>query len=336
MKFRKLFAALIMIATLTGCTNENTTNSKKEDDTMKEILKDTSFETGFDLMTTSTTNGRALSAYLDYNGEAKDSNITPHPWQMSQWWTPYDFKNANFKKNNDGSFEYENESRHIKVNLKEKELTMDLNSYTEYQKLFGHSRNGNENWSHLLIEQNIENAPKIIDLKHVYASLEFSINEATDLDPGQNVPAAQFLWYFTITDPKNGNTAYESENGGKRNQFMWFGLPLYDSRYDFVESYTHADTGFVGATNTVIYSISNRNYLNEKIQFGKTYKIELDILPYIKEAFLYGFSQGAMENVEYSDLVLNYMNLGWELPGSYKASATIKNLSTKIIKKEGK
>lgn len=327
-----IFTSLLLISCSDVSSSSSTT---KEEVEMKEILQDSAFETGFDLMTTSTTNGRALSAYLDYNGEAKDKD-QPHPWQMSQWWTPFDFKDASFKKNDDGTYEYENESRHIKVDSKNKELTLDLDSNAEYQKLFGHSRNGDENWSHILIEQNIKDAPKISQLKNIYVNLEFSINKAENMDPHQAVPAAQFLWYFTITDPKNGDTAYESEPNGKRNQFMWFGLPLFDSRYDFVDAYTHADTGFVGATNTVIYSISNRNYLTEKIQFGKRYTVALDILPYIKEAYLYGFQQGAMENCEYSDLVLNYMNLGWELPGSYKASATIKNLSTKIVYKEKK
>lgn len=306
------------------------------DKNKQEILRDTSFETGFDLMTTSTTNGRALSTYLDYNGEAKDKDITPHPWQMSQWWTPYDFKNATYNKDNNGIIEYKNESRRVLVNSKEKELTLELDSNTEYQKLFGHSRNGDENWSHILIEQNIKDAPKLVDLKNIFVNLEFTINFVTNMDEKQAVPAAQFLWYFTITDPKNGNTNYESEDGGKRNQFMWFGLPIFDSRYDFVDAYSHADTGFVGATNTIIYSISSKNYLSEKIVYGKKYTMTLDILPFIKDAYLYGFSQGAMENCEWSDLVLNYMNLGWELPGSFKASATIKNLSTIIVKKESK
>ena len=300
---------------------------------MKEILTDTSFQTGFDLMSTSTNNGRAFVSYMDYEGEAKEKEASPHPWQMAQWWTPYDFKDARCDKLDEGVYEYKNESRRVKVDTNTGELTLDLNSNLEYQKLFGHSRNGDENWSHILIEQNIKDCPKLFDLEHVYVELEFCINKCENLDPDQKVPAAQLLWYFTITDPKNGDTDYESEVDGVTNQFMWFGIPLYDSRYDFVEQYAHADAGFVGATNTVIYSISSRNYMSEKLVIGKTYKIYFDALPFIQEAYLYGFKNGAMENVEYTDLVLNYMNFGWELPGSYDASATIKKISAKIVRK---
>ncbi len=300
---------------------------------MKEILTDTSFKTGFDLMTTSTNNGRVFASYLDYNGEAEGKETSPHPWQMAQWWTPFDFKDAVYTKSGERIHEYRNESRHVKVDTNNGELTLDLNSNLEYQKLFGHSRNGDENWSHILIEQNIKDCPKLTDLESFYVELEFCISKCENLDPEQKIPAAQLLWYFTITDPKNGNTDYESEVDGVRNQFMWFGIPLYDSRYDFVEQYAHADTGFVGATNTVIYSISNRNYFSEKLEIGKRYKIRFDALPFIREAYLYGVGNGAMENVSYTDLVLNYMNFGWELPGSYDASATIYKISAKIVRK---
>lgn len=324
-----LFASLFA---LTGC--QSTTTEEGGNLIMKEILTDTSFKSGFDLMTTSTLNGRAFAAYLNYGGDATNQEDSPHPWQMSQWWTPYDFKDATFSKSADGVYEYTNESRHIKVDTNNGELTLDLNSNIEYQKLFGHSRNGDENWSHILIEQNIKNCPKLFNLENVFVELEFCINKCENLDPDQNVPAAQLLWYFTITDPKNGNTDYESEVDGKTNQFMWFGIPLYDSRYDYVEQYVNVDSGFVGATNRVIYCISSRNYFSEKIQFGKTYSIYLDILPFIKQAYVYGLNHDAMENINYDDLVLNYMNFGWELPGSFDASATIKKISTKIIEKE--
>lgn len=329
MKLKKTLILLTSTLSLTGCNN----TTKEGDPSMKEILSDTAFETGFDLLTTSTTNGRKVATYLNYNGEAKKQDETPHPWQMSQWWTPYDFSNSTFTKVSDGVYDYKNESRHVLINNKEKELTLELDSNAEYQKLFGHSRNGDENWSHLLIEQNIKNAPHIEELEHIYINLDFVINKCENLDANQKVPAAQLLWYFTITNPTNGDTAYESEVNGKRNQFMWFGIPLFDSRYKFVPEYTHTDTGFVGATNTIIYSISSSNYLHDEITFGDSYHIKLDILPFILDAYNYGKDNGALDDVALSDLVLNYMNFGWELPGSFSASATIKNLSTIIVKK---
>ena len=170
----------------------------------------------------------------------------------------------------------------------------------------------------------------------VIPGIIFVINKANNMDKNQAIPCAQLLWYFTITDQKNGDTSYESGkwDGGTPNQFMQFGLPIYDSRYDFIEAYQHADSGFVGATNTIIYNISNREYFNEKLIIGKKYSICVDILPYLKKAYLYGAENGAMDNCEWADLVINYMNFGWELPGSFDTSVTVSKLSVKYEEKQ--
>lgn len=328
---RKTPLLLAMTFALCGC---NVKTQEKEESNMKEILSDTSFKEGFDLMMASTETRRAYASYLNYGGKAINQDKSKHAWQMAQWWTPYDFKDASFKEDASGVYEYSNESRSVKVDTNKGELTLSLNSNVEYQKLLGHSRTGSESWSHLLIEQDIQDPPKIKELSHVYVSLDFSIDKVNNLDENQAIPAAQFLWYLTITNPENGNTAYESEVNGKRNQFMWFGIPIFDSRYDFVSDYVHADAGFVGATNTIIYTITSRNYLDEKIQYGKKYHIEFDALPYIRRAYVYGLQEGIYSEDNYEKMIINYMNLGWELPGSFDASATISGISIKIEKKE--
>ena len=336
---QKIALLLGLVVSICSCNQNSITNSNVstliDGENMKELITDINFTSGFDLLTTSTNNGREVAAYLSYGGEAKNQDDLPHPWQMSQWWTHNDFQYSTFSKVDEGVFDYRNDSRHVLVNTNNGEITLELNSMVEYQSLYGHSRTGKENWSHLLLEQNFRNAPKVSTLKHIYACLDFVINKANNMDENQAIPCAQLLWYFTITDPKNGDTSYESGkwDGGTPNQFMWFGLPIYDSRYDFVEAYQHADSGFVGATNTIIYNISNREYFNEKLIIGKKYSICIDILPYLKKAYLYGAENGAMDNCEWANLVINYMNFGWELPGSFDTSVTVSKLSVKYEEK---
>jgi hypothetical protein len=297
-----------------------------------ELLNDTSFEEGFDLLTTSTNNGRALSGVLNYGGEAKGDSRS---WQLSQWWTHNDFINSEFTKLDTGKYEYKNDSRTLTVDQANNSVTLDLNSYVEYMTLLGHSRTGSEQWSHMLIEQSFKNPAKLSDLSHLYVYLEFTLNIDENLDPNQAIPCSQISWYFTVTDVKNGDPTYESGKGeGKDNDFFWFGLPLYDSRYDFVGDYAHVDKGFTGATNKLIYTYGSKNFLPEKVKIGKQYSVFLDILPIIKDAYIYGLQNGAMENSNWTDLFVNYMNLGWELPGSYHSSITIKNLSIKAVEKE--
>ena len=302
------------------------------EDTMRELITDRNFETGFDLMTTSTENGRTVSRTLDYGGEAKKTET--RPWKMAQWWTPFDFANAPMQKTDAGSYIYENESRVLEVNPKKGSIMLQLNSYKEYMEKFGHSRVGTENWSHFLIEQDFVDAPKLTDLKHVYVHLKFRIFPNNDLDPDQAIPCSQITWYFTITDVRNGDTGYQS--GNNDNDFFWFGLPIFDSRYPFLSPYQHVDSGFVGATNRLIYSLGSDTYFDTPVQVGEERILELDILPYIKQAYLYGFDHGAMQNSSWDRLVLNYMNLGWELPGSFESGITISELSVRIERRDAK
>lgn len=330
MKFFRLAFVLMNIFAMTSCVTTG-------DDTMIEIkgqdlLNDTSFEEGFDLLTTSTLNGRALSGVLNYGGEAKGDTRS---WQLSQWWTHNDFINSDFKKLGEGKYEYSNDSRTLTVDTKNKAVTLDLNSYVEYMALLGHSRTGSEQWSHMLLEQSFKNPAKLSELEHLYVYLEFCLNKDENLDKDQLIPCSQISWYFTVTDVKNGDPTYESgKEDGEANDFFWFGLPLYDSRYDFVQDYKHVDTGFTGATNKLIYTYGSNHFLKEKVKIGKTYTVAMDILPLIKEAYLYGLKNGAMQESNWTDLYVNYMNLGWELPGSFHSSITLKNLIIKADKKE--
>lgn len=285
---------------------------------MTELLSDIKFQNGFDLLTTSTNNGRELSGYLNYGGQA----LAKANWQLSQWWTPFDFINARLTNPEDGAFVYSNESRKLTVNQNEGSIILDLNSKVEYQEKFGRNRTGNENWSHMLIEQSLSNPKYLKDLNSLYARMEFELINCTDLSIGQELPCAQISWYFTITNVKNGNPAYESGD----NDFFWFGLPLFDSRFDYIEEYQHVDSGFVGATNKLIYKVGSRSMFNSKIIPGKKFEISINILPLLKKAYQYGKSHGALQDSSFEDLCINYMNLGWEMPGSMSAAIKIKNL----------
>ncbi len=299
---------------------------------MKEIMSDTSFEYGFDLLTTDTRNGRALSGVLNYGGNAKPHE-SPRPWMMSQWWGSQDGINSPYQQGEHGEHIYQNNARKVIVDSKNKTITLELNSYNDYMELYGRTRNENENWSHLLLEQNFKTLPKLNELEKLVVHLEFVLNKDIDMDVGQKVPCSQVTWYFTVTDVKNGNSDYESDKETNPNDFFWFGLPLYDSRYDFTNGFQHVDSGFVGATNKLIYSLSNKNFLSEPIKTGKKYTVDFDMLPFIKEAYIYGLKNGAMQNSKWEDLVVNYMNIGWETPGSFDSSATFSNFSLKAFYK---
>lgn len=328
----KKYSLIIFCAILStsACSNQELTSSSFSYDSQSShsygenainLLSDTSFANGFRLLEPRDDGKRIEAKILDYDGAAKGD----YKWEMSQWASPFNFKDADFSITDNGTYLYKNINRSVEVDTKNNAITLNLDSYAEYMERYGHSRTGSENWSHLLLEQNFENPANIAAIKYAYAHLEFTINKSENKDPTQPIPCAQLTWYFTITDVRNGDSRYQS--GNDDNDYMWFGLSIYDSRYPYLSESSHVDTGFNGATNRLIYGMDSRNYLPENLVIGKEYVIDINILPFIKNAYLFGIQNGALQDSNLGDLCINYMNIGWELPGSYDVSLTLKNMS---------
>ena len=206
---------------------------------------------------------------------------------------------------------------------------MELLGSEEYEK----PRELGEPWSHALIEQHFETSVKMTELAHLYMSMEVTVHYVTNktgdaYDPGKH--AAQLLWYITLRNvvPEGSNP----EEVGTNGDYLWFGVPIYDNRVEFVPESKHIDHGGPGTTNKLIYSMSSRNYFDEPIEMNKTYKINVDILPYVK-AFIYAINNNALVNAQIENMEIGYMNFGWEIPGVFDAAATIRDISIIGVKK---
>ena len=316
-------------------SSEETVNLKEKYKLRREdsLLSDSSFKNGFGLFSPETTTAHVEDRLIDYNGEAETDFYNPEAdhsyyWTMCQWWTPYNFVNATYSKNGD-THVYENESRRLEVNPNEGSLHMELNADMEYEEKFGGPRDPAASWSHFLIQQNfpselVKSPSTSADL---YVEMDVTIEESTYLGEGQPLGAecAQLLFYFCLFNrvPADSNP----EEVGVNGTGMWFGVPIYDSRYDYVDRYIGGDTGFVGSTNRMIYSIPSQSYMGRgPVEMNHTYKIRIDVLDLLKEAFIYGVKNDYLPNCLWNNLYLTYMNFGWELPGQYKVSSTLSNL----------
>lgn len=293
-----------------------------------ELLSDTQFRTGFHVLGINPTiNHRKIYKHLDYLGEAKPTNKPI--WQMAQWWTPFDLCDCSVKKIKD-TYLYETPSRHIEVTPSTGRLKMDLSGSKEYPN--GPRISGSEPWSHLLIEQDFHESVSLDALESLTLKLSFNIESVQDMNLGQmnpNLHAAQLLWYFVIHDTGiEGSTGY-----GNFKEFFWFGIPLYDSRYPFIEESRHIDQGGIGTTGRLIYSMSSRNYLKEPIVFGKQYQIEIDILPFVLKAKQYALDHGYLKRHDQANYQIGYMNFGWELPGRYDVKSHIQGISALAVLK---
>lgn len=316
-------------------SSEETVNLKEKYKLRREdsLLSDSSFKNGFGLFSPETTTAHVEDRLIDYNGEAETDFYNPEAdhsyyWTMCQWWTPYNFVNATYSKNGETHI-YENESRRLEVNPNEGSLHMELNADMEYEEKFGGPRDPAASWSHFLIQQNFpsELVKSPSTFEDLYVEMDVTIEESTYLGEGQPLGAecAQLLFYFSLFNrvPADSNP----EEVGVNGTGMWFGVPIYDSRYDYVDRYIGGDTGFVGSTNRMIYSIPSQSYMGRgPVEMNHTYKIRIDVLDLLKEAFIYGVKNDYLPNCLWNNLYLTYMNFGWELPGQYKVSSTLSNL----------
>ncbi len=119
---------------------------------------------------------------------------------------------------------------------------------------------------------------------------------------------------------------------------MWYGIPVLDTRYDYIEFYANRD--FVGGVEgRLIYNMPSNLYMGkDKIKTNHTYHVDVDILNIpnynLKDAYRYSYEHNYFKiepNVD--NIAINYINLGWEIPGPYDVSATISNLDIYTIDK---
>lgn len=328
----KKLVILIMLSliTLSGCQEKEPDKPIIDDTNGIELLEDPTFSTGFNLLGISpVVDGRTIQRHLDYDGKAVPADRDV--WFMAQWWTPYDVTDAPYQKVGD-VHQYQTTSRTLQMNPEDNGfLKIDLLGSEEY---INGPRESGEPWTHALIEQDFNESVGMAELSSLILRMEVTVNYVENhtgdaYDPGLH--AAQLLWYLTLR-----NVVDEESNPdevGTRGDFLWFGIPIYDNRSDFIAQSAHLDQGGPGTTNKLIYSMSSRNYFDEKIQMGKTYQIEIDVLPYLKEAFIYAVNNNALVNAQFENMQIGYMNLGWELPGTFDVSSTFRGISIKAVKK---
>lgn len=293
----------------------------------KDLLKDPNFKSGFFLQGPNpVTDQRKVFSYLDYGGKA--IKVKDVLWIMSQWWTPYNFKDAEFEEMKEGEYRYSNPSRQCEIDSNEGRFRFVLDSGKEYEARFGKGREDPSTpWSHFLLEQDFVESTKLKDLSALYASLRFKLNKCVCLDDAHYDPSkhtAQFIWYLTI---REGRGNKKEELGGN---FIWFGIPIFDYRYPSIGKHIQYDGDFAGSTRTLIYNLPTKDYLEDApLVLGKEYDICLDVLPSIKRAVRYAMKAGIFKSSR--GLVVNYMNIGWELPGSFLVDSEISSIRLKGV-----
>jgi len=180
-------------------------------------------------------------------------------------------------------------------------------------------------WVHLLLEQSPFKKPiKVNEAAEIWVEVEFELTEYKEYgtqDPGLH--AAQLSWFLYLK-----NTNPESKG---LYDFLWFGLGMFDNRHDFVPDYHLQD--FAMPNGSFIYLIGTKRFFDTPVKIGERKTIRYNISDSIRDAIETAHKNGFIINTTIDDVILDGMNIGWEVPGTYDVGATLHKLSVTVIEK---
>jgi len=326
---------------LSSCAPDESKYGKDAKDPTKTyssiFKKDKNHTDGFHLAVHPNTNEygkyKHEDIYLTYNGKGKESNIN---WELTQWWSPkqiglqtstYSYDEAN------NTHSYTAPARQVKCKPDTNDVYFKTDTSIEYEMLYGEKKlpkaNADANqWSHSLLQCNFESWVKLVDISSFVLDFDITIHNCTfkgksDADMSGYEGASQIFIYFTL---------FESIKGGY-GKVMWFGVPIYDSRYNQIAEYYRPDIW----SGLPIYSLPNNLYLpvnnNYGLKMNRKYHVSIDMINYFKDIYFGSDKwEGVYPTADRNNVYCEYINYGFEMPGAFDMSATISNLDISIAK----
>jgi len=286
------------------------------------LFADMQFRRGFLLSYPDSSKGRAVETVLDLG----DSNNVP-AWRLCQWATKYSLATVPCVRRDAGDLSYENEGKRVVVGgagSPNRGLILDIRGRAEYGTK---ARKQGEGWPHLLIEQDASQFYPLNELDAVNFAITLRLlhcenhTPSAEYDPGLH--AAQFQMFFIIK-----NIASASPD---RDNYFWFGVPFFDSRYDVPPAYMAKDAGKGDATGKFIYTVDARLLGITPLKEGNWVAVRADLLPFIRSGLAEAVKRGYLGKGDVRDYAVANMNLGWEIPGTFDTAVQIRDLNISVI-----
>lgn len=272
-----------------------------------------------------TGNGWTVSKVYIGNQKASFAGIlpfgcaNPEPvWNIACWHSHYnwirDGKADPVIAGRDGSMEVKNPARSLWRSADGSEVILKAKGSIEYE----HTRRREEGWTHLLLEV-LWDRPElgrlaVCKLKSLWLTMDIRLlqceNKTAGYDP--SIHAGQFVVYFNIS--------------GIRNEAMWLGLCNMDSRFLMDENRREIVYQMDPGTNTFIIAPPQNQFIAGHLADGQWHSMSLDLKPVILQAYEYGRQNGAFTKTSVDKLLLNSMNFGFEIPGTFDMAAKFSNL----------
>jgi hypothetical protein len=246
-------------------------------------------------------------------------------WRLCQWATRISLADAAPVVLPDGAVSYEDETKRVVFGGRRpdgSDLTLELKAGAEYR---GRARAAGEAWPHLLVEQDAAHVLTLDRLERLELAVDVRLSGFTDHMGGRADPslhAAQLQLFFIVKD-------IAPEAAG---DFLWFGVPFFDSRHTFPPPYRARDGGKADATRKLIYTIDGHEVLPRPLNQNSWVAIRKDLLPSLREALAYAAEHGFLANGDPGRYAVVNMNLGWEMPGAYDGTAVFRGLAVTAVR----
>lgn len=276
----------------------------------REIIQDRDFKQGIKVLGHSSASPSPIDTLHPFK-----HSVESVAWVLPQWGSKHVMQEVMPIRLND-SIIYSNNAKKVVIfpqKGKTTQITLAVNGSEEYIR----PREFNEEWPHLLLEQYFSSPVQLHRIDELIYKTRGKINYCHNRMGNQFNPeihTAQITQFFTI---QNGNI--ESLDYGN---FFWFGLPLFDYRYNAIALYAAQDLGKEDASKKFIYSVASHDIFEGSMHSQQWITINTNILPFIQQAFATAQQRGYLLQTKYDDLTITTMNIGWEVPGTFDCAIT--------------
>lgn len=286
----------------------------------KELFADSKFNSGFSVLSLETSGNEEIKlGDFTYS----DSNNGSPVWMIAQWNSKHCLWNE--RKVSDKYTITDGLTKSVTYSPKDNSLSMRLNAANVYCN----ESAGDADWPHLLIEQApiadyevLSDNEKLFyrcDSDRIVLRLDIRIKDFKDTTNHNGINACQYLAYFYL-------------KGVNSQDFIWFGVNLFDSR-GLQDKYWSIDTA---GSNNMIYTISTKDtfgsyrktlYRNNKPYVNDEWThIELDLTEYIDDFIAKANSSGIYKTkFSKKDFYIGGTNIGFEIHGNYDCTIDIKD-----------
>lgn len=294
--------AVCLVSSLASCNKEeNNVN----------ILKDSEFKNGFMLFN----KGNSIGNLPTFEKGIRS-------WFMYQNNSRFIMKKEAIKVDTETEKLYENEGKKVRIYYDENgDVVLNFALYCDNEYETPRTQTSDP-WVHLMFEQRFEGGLKASDYKSLNLSLQVQnnqlINHMTPEEHNPNIMCAQTNIYFILRNVNESSSDYQS--------FIWLGLTMFDDRSEFPAGTYMVDTGFEGATDTLIYTANMRNYLDSSVHDKQWHDIDCDLLALMEEALGKAKAKNFFKNTELSDLSLENFYISTEVSGNFTHEMSFKNI----------